>query len=444
MPIPAHLFVILGGTGDLAARKLLPALSHVLSDGAPCEVLAVGTKQFDDDSYRSWAAEQLEAAGVTETGDWCGRLHYQRIERNGFDLGAVASRIEDLETEFDLAGNRCFYLALPPQLFEPALRSIGEHRLLETDGWHRLVIEKPFGTDAATAAHLDEVVHAAADESDVFRIDHYLGKETVRNLLAFRFANPIFEASWNRDRVEEVVITVAETVGVGSRARYYDRAGVVRDMVQNHLTQVLSLVAMEPPVELVADAIRDEKVKVLRAIRRVDRIEYGQYDGYRDEEGIPDDSTTPTWVEAEVHVDCWRWQGVPFILRTGKMLPERKSKVEIRYRKPPVTLLEPEGREPRGNVLTVTLQPDEAFDLSFEVKEPGEAMRLRRTKMGFDYADEFPPFGDAYETLLADVLSGDQTLFVRADEVAESWRIWEPLLDPTDPPTEYEPGTWPS
>lgn len=451
MTADAHLFVVLGGTGDLAARKLLPALRHVLSVDDDWRLVGVGTTDHDDDSYRRWVAGALDA---DPDGDWCARVHYHRLTAGGFDLSGLAGTVKDLEDAHGLPGNRIFYLALPPQLFDDAIAGIGDAGLSDAAGWTRLVVEKPFGTDADSAAALDRIVHACFDESEVFRIDHFLGKETVRNLIAFRFANPIFESTWNRDRIERVEITVAEQLGVGSRARYYDRAGVVRDMVQNHLTQVLSLIAMEPPVRFDADAIRDEKVKVLRAIDGVDHVLQARYvagtvdgetvPGYLEESGVPDDSTTATFAEATVHIDTWRWQGVPFTVRTGKRLPSRLSSVDIHYRRPPVQLFRDLDDEcdPRGNVLTIALQPAEGFDLTFQVKRPGNGMDLERMSLGFRYEDAFEPLPDAYETLVADVVAGDQTLFVRSDEVAESWRIWDPIADP-DRLVEYGAGTWP-
>ena len=454
--VEPHLFVILGGTGDLAARKLLPALHRVLA-GVDCRVIGVGTSDHDTASYRAWAADRLTDAGHDDDVDgWVGRLHYHRLVEPGFDLTGLARQLADLEDAHGLPGNRVFYLALPPQLFEDAIAGIAAAGLTAGRGWARLVVEKPFGTDAATAAALDRVVHGCVDEDSVFRIDHFLGKETVRNLLAFRFANPIFETTWHRDRIDRVEVTVAETLGVGTRARYYDRSGVVRDMVQNHLTQILSLVAMEPPVRFDATSIRDEKVKVLRAIDGIEEVFLARYDagevdgeavpGYLDEPGIPADSVTATFVEATVRIDTWRWQGVPFVLRTGKRLGERTSTVDIHFRRPPVHLFRDldDECEPRGNLLRITLQPDEGFELSFEVKRPGNGMQLERMELGFRYGDAFEPLPDAYQTLLADIIAGDQTLFVRSDEVAESWRIWDPVTDPDDEPAGYPAGTWPT
>lgn len=450
-----HVFVVLGGTGDLAGRKLIPALHHVAPEDG-CPIVGVGTRDHDQASYRAWAVERLREAGAEGDLDtWVERLHYHQIGRGGFDLDGLAKHVGELEAEHDLPGNRVFYLALPPQLFEDAIEGIDAAGLADAAGWARLVIEKPFGTDTESAAHLDEVVHRCFDESSVFRIDHFLGKETVRNLLAFRFANPIFETTWNRDRIERVEVTVAEPLGVDGRAGYYDRAGVVRDMIQNHLTQVLSLIAMEPPIRFDADAIRDEKVKVLRAIEGVERVVWGRYTageidgesvpGYLDEDGVPDDSTTATFVEATVRIDNWRWQGVPFTVRTGKRLPSRTSTVDIQFQRPPVHLFHEldEQSDPTGNLLTITLQPDEGFDLCFEVKQPGNGMDLERMSLGFRYGDAFEPLPDAYETLVADVLEGDQTLFVRSDEVAESWRIWDPVADPSGDLVEYPAGSWP-
>ncbi len=286
----------------------------------------------------------------------------------------------------------------------------------------------------------------------MFRIDLFLCKETVRNLLVFRFANPVFESVWNRDRIARVDITVAEAGGVGTRGRYYDDAGVVRDMVQNHLTQLLCLVAMEPPVRFDAEAIRNEKVKVLQGIVGIDSVRHGQYGrgpggevAYVDEAHVDPSSDTATFVEATLEVDNWRWKGVPFTLRTGKRLPSTSSVMEIHFLAPPVQLFAgfDDDCEPHPNVLAIALQPDEGFDLSFDVKEPGNGMMLERRTLGFRYADAYGPVPDAYVTLIEDVIEGDQTLFVREDEVAESWRIWEGVADPDGSPAVYPAGTWP-
>ncbi len=453
------LFVIFGATGDLTRRKLLPAF-HALQQRIDSEeqavVLGVGRRPMTDLDFRGLATKSLEEAGVRTdlVNRWCTNdfLHYQQSDG---DMGALAARIEEIEKAQNLTGNRVFYLALPPEAFEPTLAGLRAANLAHGPGWTRLVIEKPFGRDLESGLALNRAVHEVFDESQVYRIDHYLGKETVQNLLIFRFANALFEGAWGRDGIEEVQITVAENVGVEGRAGYYDTAGAVRDMLQSHLTQLLALIAMEPPVRFEADDIRDEKVKVLKAIGPLvpERAVLGQYTtgrldgrqvpGYRQEEGVAVDSTTPTSVAVRVEIDNWRWKGVPFLLRTGKRYSRRLTQIVITFREPAISLFGPH-REGHlgGNQLIITLQPDEGFELLFDVKAPGEGMELSNLPFSFRYSDAFGEIPDAYETLIADVLEGDQTLFVRADEVEEAWRIYEPLLTPNLPVDNYPAGAW--
>jgi glucose-6-phosphate 1-dehydrogenase len=460
--IEPHVFVIFGGTGDLARRKLIPALFRLISDNAiadRCIVLGVAPTDLDDDAYRSWTRDALADSGIGdgEATSWCdGNVYYQTLDGSSGSYERLSLRIEAIEAERGLRGNRAFYLALPPPVFPSAIAGLGEAGLNRGPGWTRLVIEKPIGTDLASAQALNADVHDYFDESQVYRIDHYLGKETVQNLLAFRFANPMFESIWNRDRVESVAITVAEDLGVGTRAGYYESAGVLRDMVQNHLTQVLALVAMEPPISFDADEIRDEKVKVVKAIAPIptDSVVFGQYGpgsiadvamaGYRDEAGVEPESLTPTFVGIELYIDTWRWQGVPFYLRTGKRLPRRLTQIAVTFRRPPLCIFH--GRRDScvvaPNVLLITLQPDEGFTLQFNVKAPGETMRLDSQALSFSHEDVYGGLPDAYQTLILDVMEGDQTLFVRSDEVEASWRLYDPLLDHRPEPHVYEAGTW--
>ncbi len=470
-----HLFVVLGGTGDLMARKLLPALHELTTGGAADSglvVLGVGTSdERTDESYRAWALDALGEAfadkggkggkgGATGRDDldgWCtGRLHYQSIGAGDADAYArLARRIEEIEREHGLPGNRILYLALPPQVFGDAIEGLGGAGLDSGPGWTRVVIEKPFGRDLASAEELNRVVHGTFDESQVYRIDHYLGKETVQNLLVFRFANTVFESLWNRQEIDCVQITVAEDLGVEERAGYYERAGALRDMVQNHLTQLLTLVAMEAPARYQADAIRDEKVKVLHAARPIlpESVVFGQYDegtidgetvrAYRDEDRVADGSRTETFVALEVEVETWRWTGVPFYLRTGKRLPKKRTEIDVVFKRPPVSFFQSlDSCDPHTNVLRIVLQPDEGFSLLFEVKTPGDPVRLDSYALDFSYADAFEPLPDAYRTLLLDVMEGDQTLFVRADEVEASWRLYTPLLERDEPVESYPAGSW--
>ena len=369
----------------------------------------------------------------------------------------MADRIASLEKEYDLPGNRIFYLSLPPGAFAPTINGLGDTGLNHSDGWTRFVIEKPFGKDLASAHALNETIHQHFEESQVYRIDHYLGKETVQNLLVFRFANALFENVWNRDRIEKVEIVVDESLGVGDRAGYYDRSGALRDMIQNHLTQLLTIIAMETPSRFEADAIRREKIKLLESIRpiKLKNVTFGQYSagtvngeavrGYHEENNIPADSKTPTFVEIRLEVANWRWEGVPFILRTGKRMPARKTTITVHFKQAPISIFAPNGDGDCGlspNVLEMTLQPNEGFDLYFEVKQPQTAMSMKTQKLSYRYGDVFGPLPDAYETLLNDVMEGDQTLFVHAEEVEASWRLYTPLLEADIQPVLYEAGTY--
>jgi glucose-6-phosphate 1-dehydrogenase len=317
------------------------------------------------------------------------------------------------------------------------------------------VVEKPFGRDLPSALALNALVHRHFDEAQVYRIDHYLGKETVQNLLAFRFGNALFESSWNRDHVKSVQISVAEQTGIGTRAGYYERTGALRDMVQNHLTQLLALTAMEVPAAFTADSIRFEKVKVLRSVAPIgrDAVVFGQYapgrdggrklKGYLDEPGVAAGSRTETFVAMRLEVQNWRWQGVPFYLRTGKGMPRRSTRIVIDFRKPPVALFRNiDGRGPHRNILAINVQPEQGFDLSFEVKSPGDRFTLRTERMQFRYPETSDSLWDGYETLLLEVLRGDQTLFVHADETETSWRLYAPLLRRRSAPHPYAAGSW--
>jgi glucose-6-phosphate 1-dehydrogenase len=462
--VEPHLFVIFGPTGDLARRKLLPALGRlvaqgILSDGSVILGASRGGAVTTDQGFRDWTRRALDDAGLSpgQLTQWCDRcLHYQPLARAGLkDYGALADRIVTLEKAHGLPGNRLFYLALPPVAFPDVITELGQLKLSQSDGWTRIVIEKPFGHDLGSARALNQLVHRYFEESQIYRIDHYLGKETVQNLLAFRFANPIFESLWNRDRVESVQIVVAEDLGIEERAGYYEQAGALRDMVQNHLTQLLTLTAMEVPAVFEADAIRYEKVKVLRSIEsiRPEDVVFGQYahsqingkkvSGYREEPGVAKDSQAETFVALKLEIENWRWHGVPFILRTGKRLARKLTQIAVVFRRPPIALfpsLDPSGIH--SNVLLLTLQPNEGFRLSFEVKSPGPSYQLSTQHFHFQYAEAFGALSDAYETLLLDALMGDQTLFVHADEVEASWKLYTPLLESHHPVHSYRAGTW--
>jgi len=460
--VDRHLFVIFGATGDLARRKLLPALYTLVREtglGERAAILGVATTDMDDDAYREWATDALRAAGHDEAvaTAWCSEfLHYQQIGRDPSGYPDLRDRIEHLEAVHDLPGNRVFYLALPPGVFATAIEGLGTSGLNRGPGWTRLVIEKPFGQDLETAQSLNRVVHRHFAEEQVYRIDHYLGKETVQNLLVFRFSNPLFERAWNRDRVQSIQITVAEDLGIGTRADFYEQAGALRDIVQNHVAQVLSLIAMSPPIVLEADEIRNEKLRVLRAIRPIaaDDVVFGQYatgdidgqpvPGYREEDGVAPDSATETSVAMRLFIDTWRWAGVPFYIRTGKRFPQRLTQVVVTFQTPPMCLFHgvTDSCEALPNVLKITLQPDEGFDLLFDVKDPVGPGRRRRQSLRFRYEDAVGPLPEAYQTLLQDVVEGDQTLFVRADEAEASWRRFDPVLASRPEVHPYLAGTW--
>jgi len=450
-PLERHLFVVFGATGDLTSRKLLPALYHLVHESRVV-LLGVGSSDMDDASFRAHARDALSRAGYGNADAWCDeRVHFHRQPREAA-YEKLAERIGQVEKQHELPGNRVLYLALPPSTFPKTIEGVGKAGLQHSPGWSRLVVEKPFGHDAESARVLNDTVHRYFEESQVYRIDHYLGKETVQNLLVFRFANPLFEASWNRDRVDRVEITVAEAIDIGRRGGYYDGAGAVRDMIQSHLAQLLTLVAMEPPISMKAPTVRDEKVKVLRSMRpvRPEDTVLGQYTtgagipAYRSLDGVDADSTTPTYAAMKLFVDNWRWQGVPFYLRTGKAMAERTTQIAVAFRPPPVCLFHgiAEDCPEYSDVLYLNIQPDEGFRLEIEVKEPGETPRLRTVPLRFDYAEAFGEVPEAYEALLRDIIEGDQTHFVRSDWVEESWRIFAPILDAELPVHEYPAGSW--
>lgn len=459
-----HLLVIFGGTGDLGRRKLFPALIRLLSERGweqQCQVLGVATKPLSDHEYREWVLASTREVGMAfgKLAEWCERsVHYQQIGKDPASFAELRDRVQSLDAANQLGGRRVFYLAVPPSVIGSTIASLGTSGLNRSEGWTRIVVEKPFGHDLESARELNRLLHKFFAEEDIYRIDHYLGKQTVQNLLVFRFANALFEEAWNRHQVRSVQITVSESLGVEGRAGFYEQAGAMRDIVQNHMVQLLSLVAMEPPVRFNPEAIRDEKVKVLRSIAgfRPELAVYGQYGtgdvpgagrvvGYREEPGVSPTSQVETSISLRVAIDNWRWQGVPFYLRTGKRYPRRLTQIAVTFQQPPIRLFEAEEMRPaQPNVLLITLQPDEGFSLFFDVKVPAEQLQVETFPLQFRYKESFGPIPDSYETLMGDIMTGDQTLFVRGDEVEEAWRICAPLIDPTRPRQihTYPAGSW--
>jgi glucose-6-phosphate 1-dehydrogenase len=464
-------FVVFGGTGDLARRKILPALSRLrqqelITDDTTVIGIARDTG-MDDRGYRDVVRAAIEDDGMDpgEIDRWVETaVFYQGIGKGTpDDFKAIAARIAQLETDRGQPPNRVFYLALPPNVFPSTIQGLGEAGLGRgttgpgngTSAWTRLVIEKPFGHDLQSAEALNQLIHRYFDESQVYRIDHYLGKETVQNLLIFRFANSVFESLWNRDHVESVQVTVAEELGVEGRAAYYEHAGAVRDIIQNHGIQLIALVAMEVPAMMNAEFIRQEKVKALRSIKAITpkNIVLGQYGhgdlsgqaipGYREEPGVAPNSRTETFAAIKLEIDSWRWQGVPFFIRTGKRMKKRVTEIVVKFRRPPVWMFTPLGSpDVHRNTLRLTIQPDEGFALYFHVKAPGKPLKLERLPLDFFYKERFEELPEAYQTLLLDVVDGDQTLFVHADEVEAAWRLFTPILDNTLAVSFYAAGTW--
>ena len=444
------LFVIFGASGDLSRRKILPALYQLHANGSTgegCVILGLSRKpDFDDATFRTIGntaiAETVAKSPAVKA--WTKKFFVGQSIGKGtaHDYAALAKRIAALEAEHGAFAVRVFYVALPPESFPAAVTGLGNAGLHEPAASTRLVIEKPFGHDLLSSRALSDVVHTYFVEDQVYRIDHYLGKETVQNMMVFRFANAMFENLWNRNHIESVQITVSEDLGVEGRAEYYEHAGALRDMVQSHLTQLLALVAMEVPGSMDASAIRAEKIKALRAIAPIapsDAV-LGQYyageidgkdvPGYREEPGVASNSRTETFAAIRLRIENWRWQGVPFYLRTGKRLGKRTTEIEVKFRRAPVWMFRSMHQEElHRNTLLLTLQPNEGFSLYFDVKAPGEPFRVQRLPLHFDYAEAFNHIPEAYQTLLLDVLRGDQTLFVHAEEVEAAWMLFTPLLD---------------
>lgn len=463
-------FIIFGVTGDLTSRKLIPAIYELYrAERIPKNINLIGFARRDwsdeklksifEDSIRKYSQSEIDEAQIE------GLLSKVKYIKSNFNQPDGYDQLTEYIKENKLK-NILFYLATPPDAYDTIIKKIGRHKLDHSDlGWTRIVIEKPYGRDLQTAKDLEKLVHTVFKENQIYRIDHYLGKETVQNILVLRFANGIFEPIWNRQYVDHVQITVAETVGVGTRAGYYESSGVIRDMFQNHMMQLLALTAMEAPVAFTADCVRDEKVKVLRALRpftdeeatkNTFRAQYGsgyikneRVKGYKDEDGVAANSTTETFLAARVFVDNWRWSGVPFYLRSGKRLPKRLTEIAVQFKQVPLPLFNWQnmaGDAP--NVLVLRLQPDEGVTLTFGAKMPGPVNQITPVEMKFNYETSFKNrTPEAYVRLIQDALYGDATLFTRSDEVTTQWAFTDGIINSWKTFGErylpvYESGTW--
>lgn len=473
------IVVIFGATGDLTARKLMPALYNLKREGQlPTNFVCCGFARREK-SHEVFRTEMKEAVGTysrvkpLEEGLWNtfqNQLFYHQSEFDedkGYER--FAKLLSDLDAQFGTKGNRIYYLSTQPSYFTTIIEKLKQHKLLynfreEKEKWSRVIIEKPFGHDLQSARELQNDLMKSLSEEQLYRIDHYLGKETAQNLLVFRFANSIFENLWNHRYIDHVQFTVAEDIGIGTRGRFYEESGLMRDIMQNHMMQLFSLIAMEPPVNLSPDAIHDEKVKVLEALRPFKKEDFetsavrGQYGkgyvggevvkAYREEDNVDPNSNIETYGAVRLFIDNWRWDGVPFYLRGAKRLPKRATEIAVTFKKPPGVLFHEQGEDHEPNVLAIRIQPNEGIALKINCKVPGPSSPIQPVKMDFRYGAFFgltPP--DAYERLLCDCIAGDSTLFARQDEVFHSWQFFNPLLDywaqtkPKDFPN-YEAGSW--
>ncbi|WP_035274213.1 glucose-6-phosphate dehydrogenase [Desulfogranum japonicum] len=444
--------VIFGGSGDLTSRKLIPSLFSLFCEerlSPPFRIVGVSRTQLDDQRYRAHLTQKAPEE-VTQNAQWekfLNQIHYHAVEYEPKHFSLLKTFLDELSLNQKTGNNTIFYLAVPPQLYPTIAQLLGTAGLAdEEQGWSRIVVEKPFGHDLESALNLDMKLHEHFREKQIFRIDHYLAKETIQNLLIFRFANTIFEPVWNRRYIDSVHILAAEQLGVETRAGYYEKSGVVRDMFQNHLMQLMVLTAMEPPARLSAEHVQDEKVKVIRSLRDFNpsggsKITLGQYtagtingkavQGYREERDIAPNSQTPTYARLETYIDNWRWQGVPFYLISGKRMAEKKTQIAIQFKDVPHRIFQGGiGDTIQANRLIIETFPQEAIRLSFQTKNPGPQLCLRTMDMDFLYQEHYPkPVPDAYARVLYDCIAGDHMLFWRQDGVEASWRYLTPVLE---------------
>jgi glucose-6-phosphate 1-dehydrogenase len=483
---PPCLVVIFGATGDLTRRKLLPALYRLAQQGlvkSEFAILGTGRQPLSEDEFRAAMKAAVVEFGPDDSLDenawesFAKRIFYISGDFNDAELyQKLKTKLEELDKEFDTEGNRIFYLATAPDYFGVIAKHLGEAGIARPrsgrakgttanakKAWTRIIVEKPFGRDLESARALNKTLASVFDESQIYRIDHYLGKETVQNLLVFRFANSIFEPLWNRQYIDHIQITNAETIGVEGRGAYYEKAGALRDMIQNHVFQVTSLIAMEPPASLSANGVRDEKIKAMQSVRplpfeRIDEFAVrGQYGpgtvlgdtvvGYREEPGVDPNSSTETFAALKLYIDNWRWSGVPFYIRSGKRLQKHVTEIAIQFKEVPHRLFDDSDAPLQPNVLVIRIQPNEGISLRFAAKLPGQALRIRSVNMDFRYGSSFgvkPP--EAYERLLLDCMLGDSTLYARRDMVERGWEIVTPILEAWKKPApdfpNYEAGSW--
>jgi glucose-6-phosphate 1-dehydrogenase len=455
----ATTIVIFGASGDLTQRKLIPALYNLYLKkrlNNHFSIVGVSRTPFEHATFRDKLQESTKqfAQSVFAEDSWAEFAEHIFYNSGNATTPDDFKRLDSFLQELEHGpANRLYYLSTSPSLYESTVENLGATGMAKEDeGWRRIIIEKPFGYDLPSALALNKVVHSVFDENQVYRIDHYLGKETAQNILFFRFANTIFEPVWNRNYIDHVQVTVAESVDVGHRAGYYDGSGVLRDMFQNHLLQLLALVAMEPPASFNATSLRNEKVKLLSSIRPIDLNDTvrAQYEGYRQTKGVAPDSQTPTYAALKLYIDNWRWHGVPFYMRSGKALARKTSQIRIRFQRPPHLMFHrPNDGSFTPNTLSICIQPDEGINLKFEAKVPDSAQDTRSVNMDFQYSTAFGELEipEAYERLLLDALHGDPSLFTRSDEIETLWELINPILDGwkmrnVPPVVTYSRGSW--